>query len=215
MEFTTTWQDEIKITGGVEQSGAAFEIADEETDARLVERILLGEEAAFENLFERYKKFVAAIAARYFQRPEEIEEIIQISFAKVFFELKKFRGDYNFSFASWLGKITTNACLDLLRNKKRKPENLWCEFSEIETEILFARHASGDKTPENTAIERDLANKLLSKLSAEDRAVLQMLDGEEMSVSEVSAITGWSNAKIKIRAFRARGALRKILKKFV
>ncbi len=215
MEFTPTWQDELKITRVVEESGAVFEVAREETDARLVERILLGEEAAFENLFDRYKKFVAAIAARYFQRPEEIEEMIQISFTKVYFELKKFRGDHNFSFASWLGKITTNACLDVLRSKKRKPENLWCEFSELEAEMLFARHASSRATPENEAIERDLANKLLSRLSAEDRAILQMLDAEEMSVSEVSAITGWSNAKIKIRAFRARGALRKILKKFL
>ncbi|HXH69759.1 MAG TPA: RNA polymerase sigma factor [Pyrinomonadaceae bacterium] len=129
--------------------------------------------------------------------------------------MKTFRGDHNFSFASWIGKITTNACLDALRTQKRKPENLWCEFTEAEIEILFADAASNKKKAENSVVERDLAEKLLAKLSAEDRAILQMLDAEEMSVREVSEITGWSNSKIKVRAFRARNALRKILRKFL
>jgi RNA polymerase sigma-70 factor (ECF subfamily) len=215
MDFTPTWQDEIKMSRASDEKSAGFEITCEKSDSQLVELVLSGEETAFENLFDRYKRLVAAIAGRYFQRPEQIEEIIQISFAKVYFELKAFRGDHNFSFASWIGKITTNACLDTLRTQKRKPENLWCELSDAETEILFADAANDEKTAENFAVERDLAEKLLSRLSAEDRAVLQMLDAEEMSVSEVAEITGWSNAKIKVRAFRARHALRKILRKFL
>jgi RNA polymerase sigma-70 factor (ECF subfamily) len=215
MDYTPTWQDEIQISRAVEEKSAGFEIAAEKSDSQLIELILSGEEAAFESLFDRYKRLVATIARRYFKRPEQIEEIIQISFAKVYFDLKTFRGDHNFSFASWIGKITTNACLDVLRTQKRKPENLWCEFSEAETEILFAGVANNEKTAENSVVERDLAEKLLSRLTAEDRAILQMLDAEEMSVREVAEITGWSNAKIKVRAFRARNALRKILRKFL
>ncbi len=215
MDYTPTWQDKIQISRAVEEQNADFKITAEKSDSQLVELILNGEETAFENLFDRYKRLVAAIAGRYFQRPEQIEEIIQISFAKVFFDLKAFRGDHNFSFVSWIGKITTNACIDALRTQKRKPENLWCEFSEAETEILLAYATNNEKTAENSVIERDLAEKLLSKLSADDRAILQMLDAEEMSVREVSEITGWSNSKIKLRAFRARNALRKILQKFL
>lgn len=215
MDYTSTWQDEIQISRAVEDRGARFEIVAEKSDTQLVELVLSGDETAFENLFDRYKRLVAAIAGRYFQRPEQIEEIIQISFAKVFFELKAFRGDYNFSFASWIGKITTNACLDAIRTQKRKPENLWCDFSEAETEILFAEAASSEKTAESSAVERDLAEKLLSHLKAEDRAILQMLDAEELSVREVAEITGWSQPKIKVRAFRARNALRKILRRFL
>jgi RNA polymerase sigma-70 factor (ECF subfamily) len=215
MDYTPTWQDEIQISRAVEEKSAGFEIVAEKSDSQLVELVLGGEETAFENLFDRYKRLVAAIAGRYFQRPEQIEEIIQISFTKVYFDLKAFRGDHNFSFASWIGKITTNACLDTLRTQKRKPENLWCEFSEPETEILFADAANNEKTTENSIVERDLAEKLLSHLTTEDRAILQMLEVEEMSVREVAEITGWSNSKIKIRAFRARNVLRKILRKFL
>lgn len=187
----------------------------ENSDRRLVELVLAGDETAFEQIFERYKRLVAAVASRYFQRPEQIEEIIQISFAKVYFELKRFRGKHDASMASWLGKITTNACLDALRSQNRKSENLLCELSEPEIEILFAAVPDNNKNTEKSLVERDLAEKLLSRLAADDRAILQMLDAEEMSVNEVAEITGWSNSKIKIRAFRARNALRKILRKFL
>jgi RNA polymerase sigma-70 factor (ECF subfamily) len=214
MDYITAWQDEIQMSRA-EEKGARAEIFAEKTDSRLVELVLAGDETAFENLFERYKRLVASIGGRYFRNHEQIDEIIQITFAQVYFQLKYFRGGQDFSFASWIGKITTNACLDALRSQKRKPENLMCEFSEPETEILFAAASNGEKTAENSIVERDLAEKLLSHLAAEDRAILQMLDAEEMSVSEVSEITGWSNSKIKIRAFRARNSLRKILRKFL
>lgn len=217
MDYTPTWQVEIQMSRAVEKQSVENESdnAAEKSDSQLIELILTGDDAAFENLFDRYKRLVAAIASRYFSQQEQIEEIIQISFAKAFFDLKTFRGNHNFSFAGWIGKITTNACLDALRTQKRKPENLWCEFSEPDTEKFFASLSLNELNAENTVIERDLAEKLLSRLSAEDRAILQMLDAEEMSIREVAEITGFSIPKIKVRAFRARKTLRKILRKFL
>jgi RNA polymerase sigma-70 factor (ECF subfamily) len=214
MNYPTTWQNEI-LMPRAENDNAEIKVCAEKTDRQLIELVLAGEETAFEQIFDRYKRLVAAVASRYFQRPEEIEEILQISFAKVYFELKNFRGKHDFSLASWLARITANICLDTLRKQKRKPENLHCEFSDNEAEILFSGVKLKNKTTENLLIERDLAKKLLSNLPAEDRAILQMLYEEEMSVGEVAEATGWSNSKIKIRAHRARHALRKILKKFV
>lgn len=214
MNYITAWRDDLQMSGAEKESAEQF-VSREKPDLQLVELILAGDEAAFENLFDRYKKLVASVAGRYFQRPEQIEDIIQISFAKIYFELKSFRGERDFSLAGWICKITTNSCLDALRVQNRKRENLLCEFSEAETEILFAGRTSTEKGAESFLLERDLAEKLLSHLKAEDRAVLQMLDAEEMTVDEVAQITGWSKSKIKIRAFRARGALRKILKRFL
>ena len=53
--------------------------------------------------------------------------------------------------------------------------------------------ADSGKTVERQAIHRDLAEKLLAHVSAEDRAILQMLYAEEMTISDISEITGWSN----------------------
>lgn len=214
MDYSTAWENKILIPRADDES-ASSALRLEKPDAQLVELVLAGDETAFEQIFERYKRLVAAIAGRYFRRHEEIDEIIQISFSRAFFQLRYFRGGHDASFAGWISKIATNACLDALRNQTRKPENLLCELSDVESEFLLADAPQTNRTAEKSLVERDLAEKLLSLLKPQDRAVLQMLDAEGMSVGEVSEITGWSKSKIKIRAFRARNALRKVLRKFL
>jgi RNA polymerase sigma-70 factor (ECF subfamily) len=215
MDYSTAWQSELLMPQSEDEIAEEYTSGVKKSDKHLVDLVLAGDETAFEQIFDRYKRLVASIAYRYFHHPEQIEEIIQISFAKVYFELKEFRGKYDSSLASWVGRITTNACLDTLRNQKRKPENLYCELSESESEFLHSEVFNNNQNAEKLHIERDLAEKLLSRLTIEDRAILQMLDAEEMSVNEVAEITGWSNSKIKVRAHRARNALRKILRKFL
>ncbi len=211
MSYSTIWQNQ-GISSHIEDESAKPRSIADATDQQLVELILAGEKKAFEQLFERYKRLVASVAVYYFQRPEQVEEIIQITFAKVYFELKNFNGKYDYSLAGWLKRITANVCIDTLRKNKRKPENLSCEFAETENESLFT---DSKKTIEEILSEKDLANKLLSHVSPEDQAVLRMFYGEGMNVSEISEITGWSKSKIKTRTCRARKALRKIIKKYL
>lgn len=184
----------------------------ERTDAQLVEIVLAGDQSAFENLFDRHKRLVASIAARYLRRPEQIEEVVQIAFAKTFFELKRFRGEHDLSFPSWIARITTNTCLDVLRSQKRKPEDLADDIAGLEiVQIENAAHRSS----EDSVIDRDLAEKLLSHVAADDRALLQMLYAEEMSVADVAGQFDWSISKTKVRAWRARHSLRRILKRYL
>src|SRR5215207_3578035 len=114
------------------------------TDRQLVDLVIAGDGYAFEQLFDRHKRMVAMVAGRYLRRPEQIEEIIQISFAKAFVELANFRGRHDLSLASWLARITVNACVDTLRSQKRKPENLCCDLSEDEAESLVELAADVD-----------------------------------------------------------------------
>lgn len=211
--YPTALQDDTIITRGEDESFAS-RIRVELSDRQLVESVLAGDETAFEQIFDRYKRLVASIASRYFRQPQQIEEIIQITFAKVFFDLKNFRGEHELSLAGWLGKIAATSCLDVLRNRKRKPENLLCELSDAEGRVIF-EHAGSDASSENALIDRDLAEKLLAGLPPEDRALLQMLYAEDMSVSEAAAALGWSKSKIKVRAWRARNKLRKVLKRYM
>src|SRR6476660_9570148 len=98
MSHSTTWQDDVVISGAHRAVPVVSERV-ERTDLQLVEMVLAGDETAFEDIFERHKRLVARTAARYFRRPEEVEEIIQIAFAKVYFELKNFRGIHELSLA--------------------------------------------------------------------------------------------------------------------
>ena len=199
----------------VEMEVADSAVCVERTDNHLVELVLSGDGFAFEQIFDRHKRLVAIIASRYFRRHDEIEEIIQISFAKAFAELGNFRGLHDRSLASWLVRITANACFDTLRNQKRKPETLTCELSDREVESLLQLTADDSRAPEKTLLDNDLTEKLLARIRADDRTLLHMMYAEEMSVGEIADVLGWSKSNVKIRAWRARGALRKILRKIL
>jgi len=187
----------------------------DQTDNQLVDRVLAGDGSAFEQIFDRHKKLVAIIAHRYFRRPEEVEEIIQISFAKAFTQLGKFRGNFDRSMSSWLVRITTNACFDTLRSQKRKPERLNCDLSEVEVESLLQLTADTSLAAEKAVLDRDLTEKLLARIPEDDRLLLQMLYADEMSTADIAEAFGWSKSNVKIRAWRARSAVRKVLRKFL
>jgi RNA polymerase sigma-70 factor (ECF subfamily) len=213
MSITRTWQEQPMVS--------APHLAEEDivehvarSDKQLAELVLTGDEAAFEEIFDRHKRLVASIAARYFRRPEHVDEIIQISFSKVYFELRNFRGAHELSLAGWLSRITRNACIDMLRSQKRRPEDLSCALNDDERSELLA-FTSTDSNAEQKHIERDLADKLLSRLSAEDRTLLQMIYVEGLSINEAAEALGWAGPKTKLRAWRARNTLRKYLKRLM
>jgi RNA polymerase sigma-70 factor (ECF subfamily) len=189
----------------------------EPSDVELVARVRGGDETAFEELFNRHRRRVALIASRFFLQREQIEEIVQESFTKAYFALGDFSNQQEASFAAWVARIAYNSCYDELRRTKRRHESVLSDMSEEDAaglqETLRATGAGSDV--EETAVTRDLAYKLMSRLSAEDRLVLVMLDAEEMSVSEISDLTGWSISKVNVRAHRARASLRRVLQRFL
>jgi RNA polymerase sigma-70 factor (ECF subfamily) len=186
----------------------------ERTDNQLVELVIAGDNYAFEQLFDRHKRMVAGLASRYFRRPEEIEELVQTAFAKAYTQLDKFNGNYDRSFGSWLGRITINTCFDALRVKRRRPETLDCELSDEESVTQMDSIATDD-TELNSLQDRDLTDKLLAKLAPQDRALLEMLYSDEMSVAEIADVMGTSQSNVKVRAWRARRHLRKIVGKLM
>lgn len=185
-----------------------------ESDTELVARVRGGDETAFEDLFNRHRRRVTFVAGRFFQRREQIEDVVQETFVKAYFALSAYGGAGDKSFPAWLAAIATNAAYDQLRRDKRRPES---EITEADARELTSSLRAGNPEAdiESDMISRDLANKILARLSPEDRLVLTLLNGEEASASEVAQLTGWSIAKVKVRAHRARTALRRNLGKFL
>ena len=188
----------------------------EASDAHLVAAVTQGDMSAFESLFVRHRKRVSAIAGRFFQQPSHIEEIVQETFTKAYFGLHQFAAHQSDSFAAWLARIAFNSCYDELRRQSRNRERSLSEFNDNERQALRKLTVdAGAASLEAAAINRDLAIKLLTMLSAEDRLVLVLLDAEGSSVAEIAQLMNWSAAKVKIRAFRARTGLRRLLKKLL
>ncbi|HVG35696.1 MAG TPA: sigma-70 family RNA polymerase sigma factor [Pyrinomonadaceae bacterium] len=187
------------------------------SDLELVARLQAGEEEAFEELFNRHRRRVSLIASRFFRQRDQIEEIVQESFTKAYFALPDFSNQQDASFAAWIARIAFNACYDELRRAKRRPESAMSNVSEEEAAWLkdqLRAEGAGDDI-ESAAISRDLAGKLLSRLSAEDRMVLVMMDVEGLSVNEIAESTRWSISKVKVRAHRARASLRRVMQRFL
>jgi len=184
-------------------------------DAALADAARAGDERAFEELFLRHRRRVALIASRFFRRREQIEEVVQETFTKAFFALGEFSNRQGGSFAAWLARIAFNACYDELRRQKRRPEPAsLSEVTEEEASRLRERLRE-EGGAESAAVTRDLASKLLARLSPEDRLVLVMLDAEGLSVAEIAGLLGWSESKVKVRAHRARASLRRVLERFL
>jgi len=173
------------------------------------------DEAAFEQLFERHRRQVARIAGRFFSQREQIEEIIQDSFTKAYFALKTYHGTHEASFRAWLTQITINTCYDHLRRARRRPEHTGEDFNDNETHEFAGQLRAAASDVESALVSRDLAVKLLSRLTADDRLVLTLLDVEGFSVAEIAKMTSWSVSKVKVRAHRARAHLRRVMKRFL
>ena len=187
----------------------------ERADAELAARARAGDEPAFEELFRRHRRRVALIASRFFRQREQVEEVVQESFTKAFFALAEFANGRDASFAAWLARIAFNTSYDELRRQKRRPESALEELTEEDAATLAVRLRGSDSDAEGQAVSRDLAAKLLARLSPEDRLVLVMLDVEGLSVAEIAGVLGWTGSKVKVRAHRARAHLRRVLERFL
>ena len=182
------------------------------TDAELVSATRAGDETAFRELFERYRRLVARLASRYFAHREQIEEIVQVTFTEIWRSLDSYETRGERSFPAWLSRITINSCYDELRRIGRRKEDFFSQLSDEELGELkeFWQGSCVSNHAERAAISRDLAHKLLARLDPEDQLVLTLLKIEEWSVAEIAEFTGWTTAKVKMRVHRARAIFQRV-----
>ncbi len=181
----------------------------ERPEAELIAAVLQGDSASFEPLVQKYSPRVFATARRYARRDSEVEDIAQEVWLKAFDKLKSFRGEAPFE--HWLMRMTVRVCYDFLRGHQRNREASFSEISEPEEDWLDRFVADSSSAAEDADAARLLIGRVLEKLSPEARLVITLLEIEDRSVKEIAKITGWSVALVKVRAFRARGEMRKIL----
>ncbi|MGA2243609.1 MAG: sigma-70 family RNA polymerase sigma factor [Verrucomicrobiota bacterium] len=181
----------------------------EKSDPELIAAVLKGDQASFEPLVAKYSPRVFATARRYARRDSEVEDIVQEIWLKAFDKLASFRGEAPFE--HWLMRLTVRTCYDFLRAHQRNRESSFSEISEPEEDWLDRFVADPGTAPEEADAARVLVNRVLDKLSPEARMVIQLLEIEDRSVKEIATLTGWSVPLVKVRAFRARAEMRKIL----
>jgi RNA polymerase sigma-70 factor (ECF subfamily) len=100
-----------------------------------------------------------------------------------------------------------------LRGHQRNRESSFSDLSGPESEWLERFVTAPETAGENAEAARLLVGRVLERLSPQARLVITLLEIEDRSVKEISKLTGWSVPLVKVRAFRARAEMRKILAK--
>lgn len=179
--------------------------------AACLQSIRQGDEAAARTFMERLYPLVLKIVRSHLPRRTSEEDLVQTVFMKVFANLDRYLGQVPVE--HWVSRIAVNQCLNEIKAEKIRPEWRWADLSDEEHHVLESLASDKDETPAPDGLAaRDLLEKLMAGLNPADRLVVQLLHLEEKSVAEVGQLTGWSTPVVKVRAFRARQKLQKMLK---
>jgi RNA polymerase sigma-70 factor (ECF subfamily) len=181
----------------------------EASDAELIAAVLRGDAASFEPLVQKYSPRIFATARRYARRESEIEDIVQEIWLKAYSKLASFRGDAPFD--HWLMRLAVRTCYDFLRGHQRNREASFTDLTEPEDDWLERFATAPESTSEDADAAKQLIERVLEQLSPPARMVITLLELEDRTVKEIAELTGWSVALVKVRAFRARAEMRKVL----
>jgi RNA polymerase sigma-70 factor (ECF subfamily) len=175
----------------------------ETSDEILINASLTGDDQAFTQLVTRYKRRIFALAARFARDRDELEDICQEVFIKVYENLGNFRRDAPFE--HWILRIATRECYDALHGRRH----------EINHSILDDRNSElrnfAEEARQNAREARELLRCAMARLNPKEQLIITLIELEELTVREAAALTGWSESNVKVRAYRARKALKRIL----
>jgi len=169
--------------------------------------------AAYETLVREHQARVFALVSGILRRREDVEDVAQQVFIKVYLSLKRF--DLRATFSTWLYRIAVNECFDYLRKKRARPLVYEADLSEEQARRLDGLHRESvvpSDARQGTEL-RELLDALLARLSREDRLMLVLKEVQGFSVEELSGMFNLNPSTVKVRLFRARGRLADIYRK--
>src|SRR5215470_7497006 len=169
-------------------------------DRELIVRAQAGDCAAQEDLIRQFSSMVFRLISRFFRTREDVEDMAQDVFLKLFARIDQVRPDENFP--GWLARVTVNTCYDELRKTRRRKEAMETYGPEVAAEQSVA-----PKEPDSLGKARLALQRLDPKL----RIPLMLKEVEDMSVEEIAKTMGLTQTNVKVRLFRARKKLQAML----
>jgi len=176
--------------------------------ARCLERVAVRDEVAARELVAHLHPLVLKIVHAHLPRSLAADDLAQEVYLKMFTRLDRYSPYDGIPFEHWLSRLAVRTCLDALKAERRRPRLVQPE--PVEGERSWIESLVSDREPplDDALAARQAALRLLRELSPPDRLVLALVDLEGHTTAEVAALTGWSRAGVKVRAFRARRRLR-------
>jgi RNA polymerase sigma-70 factor (ECF subfamily) len=181
-------------------------------DFELIKLAQNGDDQAFNQLVQAYRKRILGTISRLIGRPEDVEDVGQEVFMRLYFSLDQLREPEVFE--PWLYRLTVNAAYDYMRKQKRRSESRMADLSE--QQVMMADAAAGgiaQQEEQRRGKVRETVQELLSAVSEEDRILLTLKEVEGLSLKELEPIYKVNENALKVRLFRARQRVLKALSK--
>lgn len=181
-------------------------------EAELITDAQGGDMRAFNLLVEQYQTRVYNVCFRVLGDPESAADAAQDTFVAAWRKLSSFHGG---AFGSWLLRIATNGCYDVLRARKRRPQTSLDAF-DADGDEQPRQFTDPGEAPDERAARAELAREIqraLDRLTDDQRIVVVLSDIQGHSYDEIAATTGWPLGSVKSRLSRGRAALRELLKR--
>jgi RNA polymerase sigma-70 factor, ECF subfamily len=188
---------------------------DQETqdDSKIIERVIAGDGSAFTELVDRYGRLVLSTVRKHVPT-DHVEDTLQEVFLRVYRSLPSFK--HQSGFGQWLSVVAVRTCYDFWREKYKSKELPMSSLSEEQeawvTKSLYLETEELIRAQGRQKEAADILSRLLENLSAGDRMVIELVYLEERPLKEASDLLGWSLANVKVRLFRARRRMRRLLK---
>lgn len=197
---------------------AEKQLAAKMDEAGLIRAAQAGDRPAFDELVRAYDQSVLRLANNILRSPEDARDAYQETFLRVYRNLHRFRFDC--SFHTWLYRIATNVCLDLLRKRKvRREDPAIVETSEgprDRIDLVAEERADGD--PQRKLFSGQVRRKVrqaLSQLTPRERMVFELRHYEGLRLRNIGEIAGTTEEAAKNCLFRATQKMRAALEEFI
>lgn len=182
------------------------------SDTKVISRILDGDVNAFELLMKRHAQTVTNIAKKHVPH-DQVEEVAHEVFIRAFKSLKSLKNRQKFE--HWVSSIAAKTCCDFWRKRYRSKEISFSALSRehqnwLET-VLSDKSSQSFDEQRHQKKARKVLDWALGRLPAKDRMAIELVYLEGLSGKEAAKLLGWSTANVKVRCFRARRKLEKIL----
>ena len=181
-------------------------------EIRIIRKIRAGDGDAFEALVREHQTRVYNLALRMTHNPEDALDISQETFLKAWRSFGKFRGEC--SLGSWLYRITSTLCIDLLRKNGRRQLDkvVSLDAPGEDGRPLELPDVSGDPQAALERAEgRQAVLECLQELPEEQKLILILRDVDGLSYEEIGETLKLELGTVKSRIFRARAKLANLL----
>ena len=178
----------------------------------IIDGLARGDQAAFRELVETFKRKVYFLALDMVGNPVDAEDVSQDVFLKIHRSFRTFKKDAKLG--SWIYRITYNACIDHLRKKQSAPAAVGDEVLEARLHAEPAMPVSPALDPARAAesgLLQDSINLALEKVSPQEKAVFLLRHYEDYMLKDIAKTLDLSVGSVKSYLFRAVKKLQKEL----